>query len=149
MTCGFYSGFIFADYAIWLDKHGWFEQSTAYVTLVSSGFFATTMGAFSFDETVRQKPLVMLTIKHLSFLLKDIAIILYFQKCFLNKLFVDRTLSTCVIVKASVPTAEKLSDTSMVAVSEFFGSDFLFYSFDFNGRAMCVGTAHHHCIVSF
>ncbi len=65
MPSGFYDGFAFADYTVRLDQQGRFEQFAAAVTLVTPRSFATTVGAFTLNEAVREETLVMLAEEHL------------------------------------------------------------------------------------
>ena len=99
MARGFHGWFVFADDAVRFNQHGRFEQSAAHVTLVSAGFFAAAVWAFSFYEAVRQEPLVVFAVKHLGVLLEDVAVFLDFEQRLLDKLFVDWTFGACVIVK--------------------------------------------------
>jgi hypothetical protein len=61
----------------------------------------------------------------------------------------DWALCAGVIVKRSVPSAEEFGDFGVVAVSQLFGLDSLFYGFYFYGRAVCVGTAYHQNLATF
>jgi hypothetical protein len=85
--------------------------------LVSAGFLAAAVGTFAFNEAVRQEPLVMFAVEHLGFLLEDVTVPLDFEKGILYEFFVDWALCACVIVKGSIPSAEKLCDFCVVSVS--------------------------------
>ncbi len=117
MPSGFHGGFVFADNTVRLNQCGGFEEFAADVALVAAGFLAATIGAFAFHEAVGQETLVMFAVEHLGILSEDVAVLLDFQKGFLDKFFVDWALCAGVIVKGGVPSAEELGDFGVVAVS--------------------------------
>ncbi len=59
----------------------------------------------------------MFAVKHLSFLLKNVTVLLYFQQGFLDEFFVHWALRAGVVVKGSSPFAEEFVYEGVVSVS--------------------------------
>ena len=67
----------------------------------------------------------------------------------LNKLLMNWTFSSSVVVEGNVPLFEQIHDFFMVFVSEFFWRDSQSHGFNFNGGSMFVRPAYKNDLVSF
>ena len=138
MSCGFHRRLAFADDTIRVHKCGGFEKFAADVALVATGFFAAAVGAFAFYKAVGQETLVVFTVEHLGVLGEDVTVFLDFKEGFLDEFFVNGAFCTGIIVERGVPSAEKICNVCVIAVSQSFRGDALSYGFYLNGCTMRV-----------
>jgi hypothetical protein len=59
----------------------------------------------------------MFAVKHLGFLLEDVAVLLDFKQGFLDEFFMHWAFGAGVIVKGGVPSLEEFGDAGVVSVS--------------------------------
>src|SRR6267143_6515563 len=112
----FLYGGLLIEGAAGVNEVFWVEDLATIIALVASRVGVVTVGAFAFDEAVWEEPFVVEAVELGYFLAVHISILFDFDIEVSDKLFVDWTLGSGIVVELDLEGFEKLDDEFVVLV---------------------------------